>query len=121
MRPNRIVLRSPELTLKGRNRGLFEEALVRNVAHRLRGLGRRWRVRGAHGRVYVNLGADAPADLEEILQALTEVAGVESVAATCWLASEVTRQDSEDLNRQIIGSTSVWRCAPSTWSAGSVR
>lgn len=107
VKPNRIVLRCPELTLKGRNRGLFERVLVQNVGQRLGGLGLRWRVRSAHGRVYVDVGVESPENLEAVLRALAEVAGAESVAAAIWLGSGATRQHTDDPDLRLIQDTVV--------------
>jgi len=107
VKPNRIVLRCPELTLKGRNRGLFERSLVENVSRRLAGLGLRWPVRSAHGRVYVDVGAGVPDDLEVVLQALSEVAGVESLAAAVWLRPDATRQQTASPDVELIENTLV--------------
>ena len=104
---NRIVLRCPELTLKGRNRGLFERVLVENVCCRLDGLGLQWQVSDAHGRVYVDVGRDDPDSLGPVLQALSEVAGVESLAPTIWHKSSSTRQRTEEPNRELIEKTVV--------------
>lgn len=107
VKPNRIVLRAPELTLKGRNRGFFEKALVRNVALKMASLGLRWRVRSAHGRVNVDVDPHWSGDLSEILQVLSEIAGVESLAAALWLRAEETRQQTGDPDRTLIEDTLV--------------
>ncbi len=104
---NRIVLRSPELTLKGRNRGMFERALVKNVRKRLRGLGLSWPVLVPHGRVYVDNEDLSPERLEQVLQALSEVAGVESLAPTVWHRSGDTKQLTKRPDRELIESTTV--------------
>ena len=49
--PRRILLRCPEITLKGKNRGDFEHCLVENVIRRLRRRGLAWRVHYAQGRL----------------------------------------------------------------------
>ena len=117
MTPNRIVLRSPEPTLKGRNRVLFERVLSRNVARRLRSMGLHWRVRSAHGRVYVDVGDQG--ELEAALQGLTEVAGVESVAAAIWLRSAVTRHQTERPDKELIEDTLVELAARNLVADGS--
>jgi thiamine biosynthesis protein ThiI len=101
------VLRCPELTLKGRNRGLFERQLVRNVTHRLAHHGLKWTVRLAHGRLYVNVGAGSPGTVAEVVQSLCEIAGVESVSPTIWLRSARTRQETSSFDRALIEKTVV--------------
>lgn len=104
---NRIALRCPELTLKGRNRGMFERILVENVSKRLAGLSLSWAVHQAHGRVYVDIDQESPQPLSEVMQALSEVAGVGSVAPTIWHKSKLTRQHTDNPDRKLIESTLV--------------
>ena len=107
LQPNRIVLRSPELTLKGRNRTEFEQRLVCNVRQRLDSLGLRWQVHGAHGRVYVDVGELQSHSLDAVLQGLSEVAGIHSLAPSVWLHPSETHQDSDQPNKQLIEDTLV--------------
>lgn len=102
---NRIALRCPELTLKGRNRGMFERVLVENVSKRLAGLGLDWATHQAHGRVYVDVDRKASIDLSEVLTALSEVAGVESVSPALWHRAKHTRQHTDNPNRDLIEQT----------------
>ena len=99
---NRIALRCPELTLKGRNRGMFERVLVENVSRRLAGLGLDWPIYQAHGRVYVDIDADSLRPVHEVLAALSEVAGIESVAPVQWYRAKHTRQHTDNPNRQLV-------------------
>lgn len=105
--PNRIVLRCPEITLKGKNQDDFMLALARNVAHRLRATGAVWQVHYAHGRVYADVPAARGVSIEEALQALTEVAGVDSLAATVWHRPSVTGQHTENPDKALIADTVV--------------
>lgn len=105
--PNRIVLRSPELTLKGRNRPDFEQKLVRNVTTRLASLDLDWRVHRAHGRIYVDVGEHAPGDLDAILNALSEVAGIHSLAGCIWRRSRETGQHTSSPDTELIESIIV--------------
>ena len=103
----RIALRSPELTLKGRNRGMFERILAQNVSHRLAGMGLDWSVHQAHGRVYVDIDREAATDLALVLKALSEVAGIESVAPVIWHRAKRTRQHTDNPDRGLIERTVV--------------
>ena len=55
MTRRRILVRAPELTLKGRNQKDFLRTLKRNVAHVLRRGGIRCQLSSARGRLYVDL------------------------------------------------------------------
>lgn len=107
LQANRIVLRSPELTLKGRNRAEFEQRLVRNVRQRLGAFGLRWPIHSAHGRVYVDVGELRSLSLDVVLQGLSEIAGIHSVAPTIWLPPGETRQDTDQPNKELIEDTVV--------------
>lgn len=104
---NRIVLRCPELTLKGRNRPDFERKLVRNVRTRLSSLGLSWRVQRAHGRLYVDVEEHSAVDVRSIQTALSEVAGVHSVASCVWKGPKETGQNTEDPDPDLIEDTVV--------------
>lgn len=103
----RIVLRCPEITLKGRNRADFEQALVANVGCRLRALEADWPVHHAHGRLYVDVPDDGRDRLPAVLQALAEVAGVDSLAASVWLRPRQTGQHLDDVDTGLIERTMV--------------
>lgn len=99
---NRILLHCPEITLKGRNQGDFRQRLHSNIAERLRGLGRGWRVISAHGRACVECEGVSPALLEAALAAAAEVAGVESVSPTVYLPAAASGQDAGQPHWQAI-------------------
>lgn len=105
--PNRIVLRCPELTLKGRNRPDFERRLVRNVTSRLASLGLNWRVHQAHGRIYIDVGDSAPGEMDAILKALSEVAGIHSLAVCIWRRPRETGQHTASPDTELIERTLV--------------
>ena len=116
--PNRIVLRCPEITLKGKNQDDFMQVLAQNVAHRLRAIGARWQVHYAHGRVYADVPATQAAMVETAVEALSEVAGVDSLAATVCLWRDPTMSRMRPLPSGSSGSTSVSPGPRSRWSAG---
>ena len=75
--PRRILIRSPEIRIKGRNRPSFREALKRNLGQRLRGIGLRWRASSAGDRVWIEVPPGETAELERALEAISTVFGVE--------------------------------------------
>ncbi len=77
--PLQIVIRSPEITLKGRNQGEFWVRLRTNLRRQLDRRGISWPVTTARARLSVEAGVQPAAeDLERALDAVSEVAGVES-------------------------------------------
>ena len=77
----RILLRCPEITLKGRNQGDFRACLHRNVRSTLRAIGVDWSVRSARGRVYVEAGR---AREEEVRRAVAGAHVDAHVPAAAW-------------------------------------
>jgi thiamine biosynthesis protein ThiI len=96
----RILLRCPEITLKGRNQGDFRACLHRNVRRTLRAGGRDWPVRSARGRLYVEAGVATEVELAEVVESLTRVAGVESVSVGSWMPMREARTADGDLVRE---------------------
>ncbi len=73
-----ILIRYGELALKGRNRDLFEETLVRSVKEILRPYPQT-KVRRTYGRMYVELNGESPG---EIMERLQRVFGITSISPT---------------------------------------
>ncbi len=73
----RILIRSPEVRIKGRNRPRFREALKRNIRERLGGIGLDWRVRSLRDRVWIDVPGEQTDGIGRALDALETVFGVE--------------------------------------------
>ena len=82
--PRRILIRSPEIRIKGRNRPSFREALKRNLGQRLRGIGLRWRASSAGDRVWIEVPPGEGDALDRALGAISTVFGVE-LALPCFV------------------------------------
>lgn len=82
--PRRILIRSPEIRIKGRNRPAFREALKRNLGQRLRGIGLRWRASSAGDRVWIEVPPAEIAELDRALEVIATVFGVE-LALPCFV------------------------------------
>jgi thiamine biosynthesis protein ThiI len=77
--PIEIVIRAPEITLKGRNQGDFWVQLRDNLGQQLESAGISWPISTARARLEVEAGASPTADeLGRALTAVSEVAGVDS-------------------------------------------
>ena len=69
-----FLIKYGEIGLKGKNRYLFEDALVRQIRYRLKGIEGNFHVYKAQGRVYVDGTGDF--DFEETISSLQKVFGI---------------------------------------------
>jgi thiamine biosynthesis protein ThiI len=94
-----ILIRYGELALKGRNRDLFEEALVRSVKSILRPFGKT-KVRRSYGRMYVELHGE---DAQAVMERLQRVFGISSFSPTIQVEAdeETIRQKALELVKQL--------------------
>lgn len=102
--PLQIILRSPEITLKGRNQGDFWSQLRVNVRHVLRSAGVRWPVKMTRGRLYVEARRYTEEELSKVLDALERVAGVTSMAPAVRLRRRDLIVDGK-LDRNAVEAT----------------
>ena len=63
-----------EIGIKGKNRYIFEDALVRQIRYALQGADGEFLVHKCHGRVYVDCDGDYDGD--EVVEALKRVFGI---------------------------------------------
>ncbi len=105
--PRRILIRSPEIRIKGRNRPSFREALKRNLGQRLRGIGLRWRASSAGDRVWIEVPPGETAALDRALTAIATVFGVE-LALPCFV---IPRPRGETLSpERLLDDTTTRAC-----------
>jgi thiamine biosynthesis protein ThiI len=90
-----IIVRSPEITLKGRNQGDFWSQLRTNVRHVLRRLDLRWPVKMTHGRLYVEASNYSESSLAKVIHALQGVSGITSLAPAVRLRHQDLFVDGE--------------------------
>ncbi len=91
-----FLIKYAEIGLKGKNRGLFEDALMRQIRHALRPVEGQFKVSKVSGRIYVM--AETAFDYEETLEALTRVFGVSAVCPLLQIADN----GPEDLFEKVI-------------------
>lgn len=91
-RRRRILLHSPDITLKGRNQDDFRRQLVENLRLRLHALGLSWQVGSARGRAYVETTGRPEQEVAAAVAALADTAGVSSLAAAVWLQPGEVRE-----------------------------
>ena len=113
--PRRVLIRSPEIRIKGRNRPSFREALKRNLGQRLRGLGLRWRASSAGDRVWIEIPPGETPELDRALDAISTVFGVE-LALPAYVIPRASPGDAASVER-LLDRTSALCCE----LAGGVR
>ena len=74
MRFHSFLIKYGEIGIKGKNRYIFEDALVRQIRYSLRGVDGEFLVHKCHGRVYVDCEGDY--DYEETVERLKKVFGI---------------------------------------------
>ena len=69
-----FLIKYAEIAIKGKNRHLFEDALVSHISHALREVEGEFKVRKEQGRSYVEALSDY--DYDETIDALKHVFGI---------------------------------------------
>ncbi|MEJ2762049.1 MAG: hypothetical protein P8126_11135, partial [Gammaproteobacteria bacterium] len=105
-RCRRILLHSPDITLKGKNQDMFRLRLVENIRRCLRALGLDWPVGSARGRAYVDTTGRDGKDIAAAVAALADTAGVTSLADAVWLRPAQVAGDA-GLNWPLLEDTLV--------------
>ena len=91
-----FLIKYAEIGVKGKNRYLFEDALVRQIRHVLRRCDGEFKVHKTQGRIYVDALTDFDAD--ETVEALQTVFGISGICPVVVLED----QGFEQLGRDVI-------------------
>ncbi len=91
-----FLIKYAEIGIKGKNRYLFEDALVKHIRHSLKCVDGVFTVSKAMGRIYVNVQSDY--DYDEVIEALQCIFGI------VWICPVVQIPDNgfEDLSNKVI-------------------
>ncbi len=81
-----FLIKYAEIGVKGKNRYLFEEALVRQIKYALKGVEGEFAVRRTDGRVYVD--ALSEFDFEEAVERLKKVFGISGICPVVYVEDE---------------------------------
>ena len=81
-----FLIKYAEIGIKGKNRYLFEDALIRQIKFALKDVEGSFNVTKATGRIYVN--AESDYDYEEVMEALKRVFGIAWICPVVQLADE---------------------------------
>lgn len=92
----RFLIKYAEIALKGKNRSLFEEALVRQIRLHLKGVEGRFEVSRQQGRIYVECLSEY--DFVEVAEALKKVFGIVGICPVI----RIPDTGLEDLSNTVI-------------------
>lgn len=84
MRFHSFLIKYGEIGIKGKNRYMFEDALVRQIRFALRGVDGTFLVHKCHGRVYVD--CEGEYDYEETVESLKRVFGIVGICPVVRVA-----------------------------------
>ena len=103
MRFHSFLIKYGEIGIKGKNRYMFEDALVRQIRFALRGVDGTFLVHKCHGRVYVD--CEGEYDYEETVESLKRVFGIVGICPVVRVAvaeiGQLKRTSSPTWNRCI--------------------
>ena len=95
MRFHSFLIKYGEIGIKGKNRYLFEDALVRQMRHALKDVDGEFNVHKAQGRVYVD--CDGEYDYEEAVESLKRVFGIVGICPVVKLEDQGFEQLKKDV------------------------
>ncbi len=81
-----FLIKYAEIAIKGKNRYLFEDALVQNITRRLKHVDGTFHVRKENGRIYVE--TEGEYDKEETAEALQQVFGIVGICPVLLVEDE---------------------------------
>lgn len=91
-----FLIKYGEIGVKGKNRFIFEDALVRQIKFSLKDVDGEFDVRRADGRIYVNALSDY--DYDEVIESLTRVFGIVGICPVV----QIEDNGFDDLAAQVI-------------------
>lgn len=96
MKYRSFLIKYAEIGIKGKNRYLFEDALVKQIHHRLKNLEGKFEVTKEAGRIYAEASEDF--DYDEVIDALQHVFGIVGI---CPMV-QIEDNGYEDLKAQVV-------------------
>ena len=96
MKYRSFLIKYAEIGVKGKNRYLFEDSLVKQIHHRLKNLEGKFEVTKEAGRIYAEASEDF--DYDEVIDALQHVFGIVGI---CPMV-QIEDNGYEDLKAQVV-------------------
>ena len=103
MKFHSFLIKYGEIGIKGKNRYIFEDALVRQIRYALQGADGEFLVHKCHGRVYVD--CEGEYDFEETVESLKKVFGIVGICPVV----RVPVAELEQLKKDVVSLLSKWR------------
>lgn len=94
-----FLIKYAEIGVKGKNRYLFEEALVKQIKYALKKAEGEFLVRRTDGRIYVD--AQSEFDFDEVVESLKKVFGISGICPVVHVEDEGFEKLSQDVVRYI--------------------
>lgn len=94
-----FLIKYAEIGVKGKNRYLFEEALVKQIKYALKKTEGEFVVRRTDGRIYVDAQSDF--DFEETVESLKKVFGISGICPVVHVEDEGFEKLSQDVVRYV--------------------
>ena len=93
----RFLIKYAEIALKGKNRSLFEDALIKQIRLQLKRVDGEYQVTKQQGRIYVECLSDY--DFEDVVEALKKVFGIVGICPVI----KIEDTGFEDLSETVVG------------------
>lgn len=90
-----FLIKYAEIAIKGKNRYIFEDALVKNIKYQLRNVDGSFEVRKESGRVYVETDGDY--DYDETVATLSRIFGIVGICPVIVLYQGLPKGDKMEL------------------------
>ena len=94
-----FLIKYAEIAIKGKNRYLFEDALVSQINHALKKVDGTFRIRKEQGRIYVD--AEGDYDYDEAIEALKCVFGIVGICPLIQVEDEGFDRLAEEVIKHI--------------------
>lgn len=91
-----FLIKYGEIAIKGKNRHVFEEALIRNITQALKPVEGEFAITTERGRIYITAQGDF--DYDETIDALTKVFGIVGICPM-W---QVELRDMEQMEKDVL-------------------
>ena len=95
-----FLIKYAEIAIKGKNRYLFEDALVSQMNHALKKVDGTFRIRKEQGRIYIEM--DGEYDYDETVEALKCVFGIVGICPVVILEDEGFDKLAEEVIKSLV-------------------
>ena len=103
----RLILHSPDITLKGKNQKEFQYTLLKNVKDRLNNLGHHWMMGASRGRITIEIPVEDVPVVESAITCLQQIPGISSIIEAIWLHPRYVIDNEKKIIWSVIENTIV--------------